>query len=170
MKPEHRIGRWIRRAALGAETVGVAAALLMLLFTVVDVVGSKVFGRPLRGSTELVGFAQVVAISAGLAMSFQSGRQITIEFLVARLPRLLRRAVQVPVSVVSLGLVGLLAWEALRYGAALAASGQVSSTAGLPFYPFAYALGAFAGVCALYFAWESWIAARGEVGADHEPR
>lgn len=167
---QRRIGRWIHRVALGTEAAGVAAVLLMLLFTVVDVVGSKVFARPLRGSTELVGFAQVVGISAGLAMSFRAGRQITIEFLVDRLPALLRRVVRLGVSVVSLGLVGLLAWESLRYGRSLAAAGQLSSTAGLPVYPFAYLLGLFAAVCAVHFAWEAWLAARGEVRGDHDPR
>ncbi|MBO8140729.1 MAG: TRAP transporter small permease [Firmicutes bacterium] len=146
--------RWWRlmeRVAHDLEAVGVFSVLIVMVVTVVDVIGAKVFRQPLRGATDLVGLAQLVAIGAGLAMACFAGRHVALEFIVDRLPRRWRQAVQLVVGVLGLGLFGLLARESWRHGRSLALSGQLTSTAGLPYYPFAYALALFAFVTALYF-------------------
>ena len=79
--------RFARRAAFISETVGVYAVLFILALTVVDVIGAKVFLRPVRGSTELVGFAQLVAIAGGMAMACFAGRHVALEFVVDKLPK-----------------------------------------------------------------------------------
>lgn len=159
-----RLREGARQVAAWAEWVGVVAVWVMLAFTVVDVVGAKVFLKPLRGSTDLVGFSQVIAISAGLAMACFAGRQIELEFLVNRLPSGLRRGCRVLVSLLSLALFVVLARESWLYGRSLQASGQIGSGAPIPYYPFAYALGVFAAVAALYFVAEAVGAIRGEEG------
>jgi len=143
--------RFARRAAFVSETVGVYAVLFILALTVVDVIGAKVFLRPVRGSTELVGFAQLVAIAGGMAMACFAGRHVALEFVVDKLPKPAQRFVQALVGALGIVLFGLLAWQSFLYGRALSVSGQLAATARLPFWPFAYALGVFAAVTGLFF-------------------
>lgn len=164
--------RWIERLARWSESVGVVAVWLMLILTVVDVVGAKLFAKPLRGSIELIGFTQVVAMAGGLAMSFVVGRQIQLELLVSRLPASLRRGIHVFVTLLSLGLFTILSHQAFLYGKSLLRSGQRSSATGVPFYPFAYVLGVFAAVTALYYVSQFIKAVASPAGAeaDHDVR
>lgn len=142
--------RWTKRLAGWAETAAVIAVLAMLAMTVIDVVGAKVFLKPLRGSTELVGFAQLVAMTGGMAMASFAGRHVALEFVTDKLPKPLQRVGHGLVALLGLGLFAILSWQSMLYGRSLAVSGQIASTAGLPFYPFAYALGVFMGLMALY--------------------
>jgi len=154
--------RFARRAAHITETVGVYAVLFIMVLTVIDVIGAKVFVRPVRGSTELVGFAQLVAIAGGMAMACFAGRHVALEFVVERLPQGVQRVVQGFVAVLGLLLFGLLSWQSYLYGKVLAASGQIASTARIPFYPFAYALAVLSAVTALFFAADLGRALAGE--------
>lgn len=144
--------RWTRRLSEWAETVAVVAVLAMLAMTVIDVVGAKVFLKPLRGSTELVGFAQLLAMTGGMAMASFAGRHVALEFVTDKLPKPLQRVGHGLVAVLGVALFTIVSWQSMLYGRSLAVSGQIASTAGLPFYPFAYALGGFMGLMALYYA------------------
>jgi len=154
--------RFAERAAHVTETLGVYAVLFIMILTVIDVVGAKVFVRPVRGATELVGFAQLVAIAGGMAMACFAGRHVALEFVVERLPAVPKRVVEAVVALLGLFLFGVLAWQSFLYGRALASSGQIASTARIPFYPFAYALAVLSAVTVLYFVVELVRAVRGE--------
>lgn len=154
--------RFAQRAAHVTETLGVYAVLFIMVLTVIDVIGAKVFVRPVRGSTELVGFAQLLAIAGGMAMACFAGRHVALEFAVDRLPAPAKRVVQAIVAVLGLVLFGVLSWQSFLYGKALAGSGQIASTARIPFYPFAYALAVLSAVTVLYFVVELGRAVLGE--------
>ena len=95
----HRLARW-------SESVGVVAVWVMLVLTVVDVVGAKLFAKPLRGSIELIGFAQVVAMAPrAWPCLFVVGRQIELELLVSKLPASVRRGIHVFVDAAQPGAV-----------------------------------------------------------------
>lgn len=157
---------WIHRLARWSESVGVVAVWVMLVLTVIDVVGAKLFAKPLRGSIELIGFAQVVAMAGGLAMSFLVGRQIELELLVSKLPASVQKVIHVFVTVLSLALFTVLSHQSFLYGKSLLRAGQRSSATGVPFYPFAYVLGVFAAVTALYFLGQLIKAVSGSAGAE----
>lgn len=150
------------RLAGYGEWVGVVAILIILTLTAVDVVGAKVFRSPLRGATELVGLAQVVAVGGAMAMGLFKGRHITIEFFVSRLPRFAQVLTRGLISLLGLGLFGVLAWKSFTYGHSLRTAGQITSTAAIPFYPFAYVLALFAALAVLYYMAELIATARGD--------
>lgn len=141
-----------RRIAEGLEWVGVAGLLLMLLFTVVDVVGSKVFNRPLTGAFEWIGYLQIIAIGGTLAIGFYANRHIAFEYLVWRLPAPAKNAVNIFVSLLCFAFFIVLARESFVYGLSLHKAGEMSSTAHLPLYPFAFFLAFTAVVTSLFFA------------------
>lgn len=114
-------------------------------------VGAKIFLRPLRGATELVGFAQTVAIATAMAVGLFTGRHITIEFFVSRLPKRVQVTSNRLVSVLGFAFFVLLAWQSYLYGGSLKRAGEISSTAHIPLYPFAYVVAFSAAVASLFF-------------------
>jgi len=143
-----------RRVAEGLEWIGFVGLLLMLLFTIVDVIGSTLFHKPLRGSIEWVGYMQIIAIGGTVAIGLYADRHISIEFLVSKLPGLLKNVVLKFVSIVCFVFFIILCWESFTYGLSLQKAGEVSSTAHLPMYPFAYFIAAAAVIASLYYVGE----------------
>ncbi|MEW6424839.1 MAG: TRAP transporter small permease [Bacillota bacterium] len=141
-----------RRVAEGLEWAGIAGLLLMLLFTVVDVVGSKVFNKPLPGAIEWVGYLQIIAIGSTVAIGFYANRHISFEFLVWHLPEPVKNVVNKFVSMICFAFFILLARESFIYGLSLQKAGEISSTAHIPLYPFAFFLAFAAVIASLFFA------------------
>lgn len=140
-----------QRVAEILELVGIAGLLLMLLFTVIDVAGSTLLHKPLRGATEWVGYMQVIAIAGAVGIGFYANRHISIEFLLLHLPRRAKNVVTRFVSVVGIAFFVVLGRQSFTYGVSLQKSGEVSSTAHIPLYPFAYFIAVSAIITSLYF-------------------
>ncbi|MEW6668004.1 MAG: TRAP transporter small permease [Thermodesulfobacteriota bacterium] len=134
----NRLDRFARGFSRYLEWVGVIGFLLMFLVNLVDVVGAKLFTRPLPGSVELISFSQIVAIAPAMAFTLILGRHIRVEFIIDRFPGRIRAAIGSISSFLSLILFVLLLWQSYTYGVSLQKSGEIGSTSFLPFYPFAY--------------------------------
>ena len=134
----NRLDKFTRAFSRSLEWIGIIGFLLMFLANFVDVVGAKLFQWPLPGVTEVIGFSQVVAIAASMAVTLLLGRHIRVEFIVDRFPRLTRGAITAIGSFLSLILFVLLCWQSFVYGQSLRASGEIGSDTHLPFYLFAY--------------------------------
>ena len=119
---------------------GVSLVLLMLV-TCADVV-LRFFRRPIPGTYEIVGFAAAVAI--GFAMPYTSWLRghVYVDSMVGRLPSAARSFFHVATRLLSVGLFVLLGWNLVRFGMDLRASGEVSPTLELRFYPVAFGLAA----------------------------
>jgi TRAP-type C4-dicarboxylate transport system permease small subunit len=122
------------------EAVGVIGLLTMMVITCLDVLGSKFFLRPLFGSLDIVIFAQIVAVSFGAAATLILGRHIQVEFFVLLLPRRAQAAVEVVANALGLLLFVLIVWRLTAYGHYMQTGREVSATARIPLYPFAYGI------------------------------
>jgi len=133
------------------EAVGVIGLLTMMVITCLDVLGSKLFLRPVFGSIDIVMFAQIVAVSFGAASALLLGRHIQVEFFVVLLPERAQAAIDIIVNALGLFLFILVVWRLTVYGHYMQTGGEVSPTARIPLYPFAYGI-AFAciPVCVIY--------------------
>ncbi len=123
--------------------------LLFLMFlTIIDVTLRALY-RPIPGVYELVGFAGALAI--GLAMPFTScvRGHVHVDSLLNRLSPLGRRSVQTVTRLASAALFLALGYNLVRYGLDLRASGEVSLTLELRFYPVAFGLAAAAAIQAI---------------------
>ncbi len=119
---------------------GVSLVCLMVL-TLVDVV-LRAFGTPIPGTYELVGYAGGLAI--GLAIPVTSWRRahVYVDTFLVLAPRRVRMAVHIGTRLVGVALFGLLAWNLVRFGLDLRASGEVSPTLEVRYYPVAFGLAA----------------------------
>jgi TRAP-type C4-dicarboxylate transport system permease small subunit len=133
------------------EWVGLAGLLVMMLITCIDVIGAKLFLRPVFGAIDIVMLSQLVAISFACAFALILGRHVRVEFLVARLPRRAQAVIDSIIFFLGLTLFILIIWRLCVYGYSLQTGGEVSATALIPLYPFAYGI-ALAGfpVCLVF--------------------
>ena len=79
-KFNHRLSSW-------CEWLGLAAILLMMVITCIDVVGAKLFLSPLLGAIDIVQLSQIVAISFAAGMAMILGRHVQVEFFYNLFPR-----------------------------------------------------------------------------------
>jgi TRAP-type C4-dicarboxylate transport system permease small subunit len=126
------------RISLGIEWVGLIGFLAIMVITTFDVIGSKVFLKPLFGALDIVMQAQLIAMSFAAAATLIAGRHVAVEFFVPLLPQPLQKIVTVFVNLLGLALFAILVWRLTEYAYALQIDNEVTPTARIPLYPFAY--------------------------------
>jgi TRAP-type C4-dicarboxylate transport system permease small subunit len=143
-KSINSLSRWFER-------VGLVAMAAMVLTTLIDVIGSKVFKWPLPGSTEITSVAQVIAIAGGLAFSKIDGRHIRVEFLMEWLPQRGKAALDLFSALLGFGLFAVAGWMTYEYGLSLFNSGTKTLLLGIPLSPFSFwiALGCIPMCCVI---------------------
>jgi len=122
------------------EWIGLAGLLVVMFITCIDVIGAKVFLRPVFGAIDIVMLSQLVAISFAAAFSLILGRHVRVEFFVVMLPRRVQAVIDGIVFLLGLILFILIIWRLCVYGYFLQTGGEESATAGIPLYPFAYGI------------------------------
>lgn len=135
-----KLERYNRLLSGWFEWMGFAGLLVVMLITCIDIIGSKVFLNPVFGAIDIVMLSQLVAISFAVAFSLLLGRHVRVEFFVARLPGRVQAVVDSIVFLLGLTLFILIIWRLCVYGYSLQTSGEVSATARIPLYPFAYGI------------------------------
>ena len=118
-------------SALGV-VAGVAVAA-MIVVTCIDVVGRR-FGRPLKGTYDIVEILGAMTIAGGLPYTTACKGHVAIEFFFQRLSRLGRVLVDTLVRMITIPMFSFLTWRFIRYGLEIKASGQGTSTMGWPIF------------------------------------
>ncbi|MBW1803374.1 MAG: TRAP transporter small permease [Deltaproteobacteria bacterium] len=141
------------RISAAAEWVGVIGFLAMMLITTVDVIGAKIFLRPVPGALDIVVLVQLTAMSFAASMTLIIGRHVAVEFFFPLLPKPLQTAVDTFVNILGLGLFIILVWHLGKYAHSLQIEHETTPTIRIPLYPFMYGA-AFAciPVCLVYFS------------------
>jgi len=85
-----KFAKFNRKLSMGIEWVGLAAIVLMMLITTIDVLGTKLFLLPVFGSLDIMMLAQLVAMTFTAGATLIIGLHITVEFFVPLLPRRLQ--------------------------------------------------------------------------------
>ena len=122
------------------EWIGVVGLLSMMVVTCIDVVGAKLFLWPVPGGVDIVTLSQIVAIAFAVAFTQIIGRHVRVEFFVGRLPLRAQRVIDSFFSLLTLALFMLIIWRSYVLGQSLQTAGQVSLSARIPLYPFAYGI------------------------------
>ncbi len=129
-----------RRLSGCFEYIGVAALMLMMAVTCIDVVGAKVFSWRLFGAIDIVMLSQSVAISFAAGMALIFGRHIQVEFFIALLPKPVQAIIDSLIFLLGFGLFGLIIWRLFALAIKFQATGEYSATASIPYHPFAYGI------------------------------
>jgi TRAP-type C4-dicarboxylate transport system permease small subunit len=142
-----------RKVSLGMELIGLAALIFLVFITTVDVIGAKLFSRPVFGVLDAVMISQVVAIFFAAAITLIVGRHVEVEFLVVLLPERIRILLDLFVKLLCLALFIILTWRLALYAHHLQVRTEVTPTARIALYPYAYsAVLACVPVCLAYIS------------------
>ena len=142
-----------RKIGLVLEGIGLAAMIIMVFITTVDVIGAKLFLRPIYGALDAVSLLQLVAISFAASITLITGRHIEVEFLTVLFPQKLQDVIDFFVKLLCLALFVALVWYMFVYAHHLQVKMETTGTARIPMYPFAYGTAiACIPVCLVYIS------------------
>ena len=142
-----RLG-WLTR---GLNALAAAAVMGMMLLTCADIF-LRLMRHPITGTYETVGFMGALCVSWALAQTSVDKGHIAVDFLVQRLSEKSQKIVEAINSLISAVFFLVVAWQGVRYGLELKASGEVSMTLQTPIYPIVYGLAAGCAVLSLVLA------------------
>jgi TRAP-type C4-dicarboxylate transport system permease small subunit len=133
--------RWFNYAAC-------LAVCVMMLLSCADV-ALRLFGAPIPGAYEMVGFLGAVIVSFALAYTSLQRGHVAVEVIFEKLPAKVQYFVESAGNLTGVALFAMIAWQSLAYGTDLRHSGEVSLTLQMPIYPFVYGIALGSGMLAL---------------------
>ena len=136
-------GRFLRLMALGGGVV----LMLLMGYTVLDVVLRYVFNRPFSGSLEITEFAMSVIVFLGIAYCGFTGGHVAVDILDRPLQNPKLRFVPVLLTLASAVLFAAIAW--LTAAEALTSMQRVSNMVRWPHWPFQMTVALGSGVYAV---------------------
>lgn len=125
------------------------AAVLALMLLATGNVVLRIFHVPFRGTYEIVSFLGAIGVAFALASTQKRKGHIVVDILSSRYSRPVRRIVDALSAAVSFLFFGIVAWQVSSWGMRIAASGEVSETLKVIYYPFVFCVAAGFGLLTL---------------------
>ena len=144
MKP---FWRFIDRILELMKIVGAACLVGMMFLTCADVIG-RIFGHPIFGSVEIVGFMATLAVVMALPYTHKVEGHIGVEIFVRLLSEKTQTKIEICTGILSLALFAIVTWRMWIYAGTMKESGEVSMNLELPEHYVIYV----AAFCLLIFA------------------
>ena len=139
----------------GFGSVSVVGIGFMALLTCADVI-MRLFGHPIPGTYELMGFLGSVVVGFALAKSTKDGYHVAVEILVLRLAKGTQKTIYVITHIVSFLFFAVVSLGCVRYGNDLRNTGEVSMTLEIPIFPFLYCVALAMGLTSVVLLWGMW--------------
>ena len=111
MKGLALISRVIQRVTRSLCYIGMFLLIPMMLLTAGDVIGRAVWSKPIPGTVELSSYMLVVFILLGVAYTHQVKGHVRVSMLTSRLPQRAQQSLEIVVTLLSLFIMLLLAWQ-----------------------------------------------------------
>ena len=116
VKPDGKIKFWIQRVNRGVCYAGMLLILPLMLLTTADVIGRAAWAQPIPGIVELSSYLLDVFILLGLAYTQQVKGHVRVSMLISRLPPRAQIFSEIFVTLLSLFIIALLAWQGFIVG------------------------------------------------------
>jgi len=140
------------KAARTLYWVAGVSIVAMMLITCTDVV-LRFLRMPIPGTYELVCFLGAVAVAFAMAHTSLLKGHVAVSVVVELFSQRIQGFIESVTSLLGLILFAMIAWRSILYANDLRATGEVSMTLQLPFYPFVYGIGlSAAAVCLVLLA------------------
>lgn len=110
----------------------------VLVVSVADIIMNKVFKDPLNWAFDSIGLMAVVATVFAIPRVQLSHGHIEVDTLVSRLSLFWKRVTGILISLLGIGLWGIIGWRSVLYGMDIWESGEVSMSVGMLIYPFIF--------------------------------
>lgn len=124
---------------LNRGMAGVAGVTLIAMMgvTVLDIF-LRLFSRPLTGTFEIVSWLAAVTTAFSLGYTQNYRQHVAIDLVVNKLGTRACASIEAVVNVVSLALFAAVVYEIIAYAGGLRASGSLSETMKVIYYPWVY--------------------------------
>jgi TRAP-type C4-dicarboxylate transport system permease small subunit len=133
--------RWIERASAyisrGLAWFSGVGLVAMMLLTVAEMV-SRLFGKPMAGTVEAIGWLAAVTSALALGYTQLHKGHVAIDLISSRLSPRARAALSGLVLLASTALFALVTWQLFRHAGVLRQSGSLSETMKVIVYPWVY--------------------------------
>jgi len=139
METQNRI---LQRVSKILSTIGGAALTFMMCLTVADVL-LRAWGRPILGTYEVVSLTLAIVIGFTIPKVSLDRGHVYMEIVLDKLSKRDRAIMNTFTRMLGLILFAIIGYNLFLIGNEFHASGEVSSTLKLPFFPISY----FVGVC-----------------------
>lgn len=126
----------MRPASRAINHVGFVFLLVLMLFIVVHVAGRYFFNLPIPGAVELIQFLMVFVVFLGFGYCAVQRGNVSVDLIVARLPRRTQAVVDAITCFLGIGVVSLITWQGAVQAIDLWYSGHVSGVLAIPHFPF----------------------------------
>ena len=129
--------------------IAICVLVVMMLFTVLNVIMRAFFNDPIPGDVELIEVGMVCVGFLGLAWCALRGMHVRVDLVVSFLPKRLQHIVDIFGHLLGLVISFLLGWQSIWEGVGNKAMHNLSSTLGFPIYPFYWVVSVGYGVLCL---------------------
>ncbi|HOE22691.1 MAG TPA: TRAP transporter small permease [Smithellaceae bacterium] len=133
--------KYLEGAGRAFNILACIAVIAMMLLSTADVV-MRLFGKPIPGTYELVGFLGAIVVSFALVFTSMEKGHIAVEILVEKLPQRAQLSIEAVCNLIGALLFGVIAYQAVLYALDMKQSGEVSLTLQMPPYPFIFGIAA----------------------------
>lgn len=120
--------------------VSIAALAVLLCVALIDIIGSKLFNRPVPGSIDIIGLLGGIITAFSVARTQNLGRHIQVDFVALLLPKKIQYIIGTVSSSLCFIFIIIVILTCFEYGISLQESNERSITLSIPFYPFVYAM------------------------------
>ena len=96
-------------------TLSLAAIFFIMMLTTIDAVGRYVFRLPIKGAYEIIqDYLMVIAVFFGICYAFRGGGFISVDFLVDRMPRKIKIALNYFSQIFCILLSMMFVWATIK--------------------------------------------------------
>ena len=113
--------------------------LAMITITGANIV-LRLFGLPIRGTFELMGYFGAVVTAFALGYTQIKHGHIAVDIVVLRFSKSIQRILQAVNHLVCMAFFVMVAWQVAKYATTLWQTGEVTETLQIIYYPFTYAV------------------------------
>ncbi|MCK5683233.1 TRAP transporter small permease [bacterium] len=128
-----------------ALSIGMGWVLVMMMLTTIDVAGRYFLSKPIPGAIEMSEFMLAIFGILGMAYTHQSGGNVKVTMLTSALSPWFARLAETITLLLSLQIIGMIAWYGIISGIEEFNLGTTTDTLGIPIHPlyFLLSIGAF---------------------------
>ena len=118
--------------------LGTAVVVMMMLLTVADVTGRRVFNFPITGTFELSGLMMIIIIFFSIVHCQLRKGHVTIDLVVERFSKRAQNILNSVLYLLFLGTFGVVTWQVWVNAFTAYADKLTSGSFALPTYPFVF--------------------------------
>jgi TRAP-type C4-dicarboxylate transport system permease small subunit len=116
--------------------IGQGFAGIMIFLVAADAIGRYVFNRPIIGVLEITELMMLFIVFLAFAYVESENAHVRVDLVISRFPRKIRLYIECLVTLISLGTIGIIAWQAVLYSLELRQQGNLTASLGVPISPF----------------------------------